>query len=279
MPDYIDIHNVPPGTTAADIAAAHAKDAEVQGKYGVEYHKYWFNEAAGKVFCLCHAPSSEAAAQVHREAHGLVADNIIEVQPNMAELFLGSAEINGAGAALLPGGGHDDRDPAIRTILFTDIVGSTSLTQQFGDEAAMEFLQLHDTIVRDALSALAGREVKHTGDGIMASFVSAASAIKCATRIQSELAAGRNGAKKHPVRVRIGVAAGEPVEHHDDLFGCTVQLAARLCAHAEAEQIVVSNVVAELCMGKGLRFEDLGEVQLKGFDQPVRAHTVKWGEA
>jgi len=79
-----------------------------------------------------------------------------------------------------------------------------------------------------------------------------------------------------PMRIRVGIAAGEPVERHNDLFGVTVQLAARLCSYAEAEQIIVSNVVAELCAGKILAFEDLGEVSLKGFDQPVRAHAVVW---
>ena len=67
-----------------------------------------------------------------------------------------------------------------------------------------------------------------------------------------------------------------PVEHHDDLFGCTVQLAARLCAHARPEEILVSNVVAELCDGKMLPFQNLGEVSLKGFEQPVRTHAVAW---
>jgi class 3 adenylate cyclase len=110
-----------------------------------------------------------------------------------------------------------------------------------------------------------------------ASFASAAGAVKCATQIQRELAKHREGgAHERPIRVRIGAAAGEPVEHHDDLFGATVQLAARLCSHALPEQIVVSNVVAELCTGKLLPFEDLGELVLKGFDRPVRAHAVAW---
>ncbi len=72
----------------------------------------------------------------------------------------------------------------IRTVLFTDIVGSTALTQELGDEDAMELVHLHDKIVRAALESSDGREVKHTGDGIMASFVSAAAAIKCAAQIQ-----------------------------------------------------------------------------------------------
>jgi class 3 adenylate cyclase len=262
--------------TAEDLAKAHASDLEVQKKYGVSYLKYWVNDSCGKAFCLVDAPNAEAANHVHREAHGMVAEKIIEVQPELAEGFLGGGKVNAVGAALIPGGVADARDPGIRTVLFTDIVGSTTLTQQVGDEAAMDLLHVHDTIVRNALADLGGREVKHTGDGIMASFVSAAAAIKCATRIQRELTKHCEKNRECPLKLRIGAAAGEPVEHHDDLFGSTVQLAARLCAHALPEQILVSNVVAELCIGKGLPFEDLGEVILKGFDRPIRAHAVTW---
>ena len=272
----MDIHEIPGGITADEVAKAHAHDAAVEDKYGVHYHKYWVNERAGKIFCLCEAPNAEAAMQVHREAHGQVAEKIIQVEPDVADLFLGGSEVNSAGAVLLPGGAADARDPGIRTVLFTDIVESTSLTQTLGDDVAMELLQIHDSVVRDALKALHGREVKHTGDGIMASFVSAAAAVRCAAQIQRELAQRAGEQSNHPVRVRIGGAAGEPVEHGNDIFGSTVQLAARLCSHAEPEQIVVSSVVADLCIGKGLMFRALGEVSLKGFDQPVHAHSVEW---
>lgn len=272
----MDIHDLH-GATPEDIAKAHALDLETQRKYGVDYRKYWFNESAGKVFCLIHAPSAEAAIQVHREAHGQVAEKLIEINPpELAEGFFGSAETNSAGAVLFAGGVADERDPGIRTVLFTDIVDSTTLTQQVGDEAAMAFLSVHDTIVRDALASLGGREIKHTGDGIMASFISAAAAVKCASRVHRELRKYREAHHECPVKVRIGAAAGEPVEHHSDLFGSTVQMAARLCSHALPEQILVSNVVAELCLGKRVAFQELGEVVLKGFDRPVRAHTVSW---
>jgi class 3 adenylate cyclase len=272
----MDIHEIPDGMTAADVAKAHAQDMAVQDKYGVHYHKYWVNEKEGKVFCLCHAPDAESADQVHKEAHGLRAGKIIKVEPDVAELFLGGSEINAEGAAVLPGGAADDRDPGIRTILFTDIVGSTSLTRKLGDEAVMELIHLHDSIVRDALKELGGREIKHLGDGIMASFVSAASAVKCATRVQRDLVKQGRENGDRALKVRVGIAAGEPVEHHDDLFGVTVQLAARLCSHAQPEEILVSNVVAELCQGKVLPFQDARELDLKGFDQPVRAHAVAW---
>lgn len=80
MPLYMDVHNHVEGLTAEAVAGAHKKDLEVQGKHGVQYHKYWFDEATGKVFCLVEAPSKEAAITVHREAHGLVADDLTEVQ-------------------------------------------------------------------------------------------------------------------------------------------------------------------------------------------------------
>ena len=275
MPLYMDIHEIDGGVPAEDVAKAHAEDVKVQDKYGVHYHKYWVNEKAGKIFCLCHAPNAEAATQVHREAHGMVADKIIEIQPELEEGFLGGIEVNEAGAAVVPGA-TNERDSGIRTILFTDIVESTTFTQTLGDEAAMMLLGVHDTIVRDALSALGGREVKHTGDGIMASFVSAAGAVRCAIQIQRELDKHAKANPERPLKVRVGAAAGEPVEQHNDLFGSTVQLACRLCEHAAPEQIVVTNAIAELCIGKGLRFEELGEVVLKGFGRPVRAHAVEW---
>src|SRR5213082_3503744 len=278
MPLYMDIHEVPGGVSAEDVAKAHAEDVKIEDKYGVHYHKYWVNEKAGKIFCLCHAPNSEAAIQVHREAHGMVADKIIEIQPELEEGFLGGIEVNEAGAAVVPGA-TSERDSGIRTVLFTDIVESTTFTQTLGDEAAMVLLGVHDTIVRDALSALGGREVKHTGDGIMASFVSTAGAVRCAIQIQRELDKHAQANPERPLKVRVRAAAGEPVEQNNDLFGSTVQLAARLCAHAQPEQILVSNAIPDLCIGKGLSFEEVGEVALKGFGAPVRAHAAAWKQA
>jgi class 3 adenylate cyclase len=275
MPMYMDIHEIH-GATAEAVAKAHGADVETQRKYGVEYLKYWFNESGGKLFCLIDAPSAEAATSVHREAHGLVAERIIEVEPELAEGFLGGGRANPSGAVLVPGGAENERDSGIRTVLFTDIVDSTMLTQRVGDDAAMVLLRIHDTIVRAALTASGGREVKHTGDGIMASFLSAAAAVRCATRIQRALAEYQREHAEYPIKLRIGAAAGEPIEHQHDLFGSTVQLAARLCSHAQPEQILVSNVIAELCIGKGLSFQDLGNVSFKGFEHPVRVHAVEW---
>jgi class 3 adenylate cyclase len=272
MPTFIDVHDLP-GVTEEDVAKAHAQDVNVQQKHGVDYVKYWVNRRQGKVFCLCTAPNAEAAAAVHRESHGLEALRIMEVQPELADAFMGASEIDNTGAALSPekGAGYDT---AIRTIVFTDIVGSTDMTQRLGDEIALALLEVHDEIVRGALKVTSGREVKHTGDGIMASFNSAHSAVRCGMQVQKDLAQHSTRFPDRALQVRIGMAAGEPIERNNDLYGSTVQLAARLCAHAQPSQILISNAVAELCIGKALPLTDIGRVTLKGFDQPIHAHAV-----
>lgn len=274
MPVFLDIHKLDSTLTPEQVAQAHSADMAVQAKHGVNYARYWFNQKQGKVFCLCTAPDALTARRVHEEAHGLVAEKVIEVDPDVLESFLGGGEDSVAGEVMLAGG--EQHDTAIRTILFTDLVGSTDMTQRLGDDAAMDQLRVHDGIAREALLVCNGREIKHTGDGIMASFVSAVSAMRCAIRIQQQMTLQSSRAGAYPLRVRIGSAVGEPVERNNDIFGTTVQLASRLCAQAEPGQIVVASALSELCGGKGLIFEELGELALKGFDRPVRAHRVRW---
>jgi class 3 adenylate cyclase len=158
------------------------------------------------------------------------------------------------------------------TILFTDLVSSTALTRQLGDERAQELVRRHNTIVREALHAHQGSEIKHTGDGIMASFLTASGAIACAIAIQRTIMRGPTD----EMAVHIGLNAGEPVVEDRDLFGTSVQMARRICDHATAGQIVVANVVRELAAGKGFLFADLGDVIPKGFEEPVRLYEVGW---
>ena len=273
MPLYMDIHTVP-GATPEALKQAHDADVAVQNKHHVCYHKYWFNEQAGKVFCLVEAPNAEAAAAVHREAHGLVAEKIIEVDPDMADGMLGPGVVSMAGAVMMPED-LDRRDNGTRSIMFTDIVGSTEMTSRHGDDAAIAMLGTHDLIVRTSINDHDGREVKHTGDGIMAAFNSAANAVKSACRIIGELNGHNSAGPEFPVIVRIGISAGEPVEQASDLFGSTVQLAARLCAQAEPGQVLVSNVVSDLCLGKNLKFYDAGECELKGFEGKIPTRAVE----
>ena len=172
--------------------------------------------------------------------------------------------------AAVPGG--------FRTIMFTDMEGSTGLTQRLGDERAQDLIRLHNTIVGSALYAQGGTLVKHTGDGIMASFPTASGAIECAIAIQRAFASHNDAAPAELVNVRIGINAGEPVAEGDDLFGTAVQLASRVCARADAGEILTSDVVRQLVAGKGFLFADRGEAELRGFEDPVRIYDVRWRE-
>jgi len=186
------------------------------------------------------------------------------------EEFLGEGEEGAAATAAPP------REPGgLVTILFTDVEGSTALTQRLGDAKAQEVLRTHNRIVRDALEAHTGSEIKHTGDGIMASFSSATRALECAIAIQRAFAEHSESAEE-PIRVRIGLNAGEPVAEEKDLFGTAVQLAARICAYAQPGEILAADVVQQLAAGKGFSFADKGEATLKGFEKPVRLHEVRW---
>jgi class 3 adenylate cyclase len=161
------------------------------------------------------------------------------------------------------------------TILFTDVEGSTSLTQRLGDAKAREILQEHERILREALRAYGGSEVKSMGDGFMVSFPSATRALECAVAIQ-RACAQHNETAEEPVRMRIGVNAGEPIAEAKDLFGTAVITAARIASQARGGEILVANVVRELAAGKGFLFADRGEVTLKGFEEPVRLYEVRW---
>jgi class 3 adenylate cyclase len=266
MPLFMDRHEVP-GATAVDLAAAHLKDLEIQDRYGVEYLNYWFDHDRQRGFCLVKGPDAQAVDAVHRESHGTVANQIIEVDEALVARFMGGITEHAAGEAYV--------ETAFRAILFTDLEGSTTLTQRLGDAGAMAVLRRHDEIVRDALRKTSGTEVKHTGDGVMASFRSVARAIEAAVLIQRGLAEAEHAAGM-PLAVRIGIAAGEPVTEGDDLFGTAVQLASRLCNRATPRSIVVASSVRDLAIGKGFRFGAARAVRLKGFDEPIRASEVIW---
>lgn len=268
MPIYLDRHDLK-GLTAADIAEAHRKDLEVQGQYGVRFLTYWFDDTRGTAFCLIEAPDIETAMRVHDEAHGEIARDVIEVDLSAVEAFLGRiSDPDRVGA------GERGIDPALRTIMFTDIVDSTAMTERLGDARAVEMVRAHDAMVRRVLHDKGGREVKHTGDGIMAAFDDAADAVDAARAIQRAFEAF-NLASREKLRVRIGLDAGEPVADHNDLFGATVQMAARLCQSAEPDTILVSEAVSGALPGR-FSLVDLGSRNLKGFGRPVETFAVDW---
>ncbi len=272
MAIFMDRHELA-GTSAADIAEAHRKDLDIQDRYGVKFLTYWYDPRRGNAFCLVDAPDMETAQCVHREAHGFIAGEVIEVALSAVEAFLGRINDPEPASGQIPGemdGGH-------RAILFTDIVGSTAMTSRLGDRMATELVRAHDSVVRRCLGQSGGREVKHTGDGIMAAFASTAQAVNCAMMIQKEFQRF-NDANPEPIHVRIGLDCGEPIEDSNDLFGSTVQLAARLCAAASKDQIVVSeNIFREF--GASEIFVHATQRKLKGFSKPVLVFQCDWTNA
>ena len=276
MPVYMDRHYVE-GATRHAVADAHQKDLALQDKYNVKFLTYWFDEMRCTAFCLIEAPNRDMIERAHDEAHGLVPNEIIEVDPAVVDAFLGRIKDP---PATSPEKSEGTRvDPGFRAIMFTDLKDSTRMTTLYGDAKALHLLHVHNALTRNSLNAHRGREIKHTGDGIMASFASVPDAVECAIAIQKAFAAYNQEHAEAPLYLRIGMSAGEPIEEHGDLFGKAVQLAARLCAHAEPAQILIDQVVLDQWSGKQLPFADLGEVTPKGFAHAVRVYEVQWMQA
>ena len=273
MPIYMDRHNTG-GATRQVIAVSHEKDLAIQGKYGVRFITYWFDEVLSKAFCLVDAPNKDSLQKVHEEAHGNVANEIIEVDPAMVEAFLGRITdpppIYSCGPVQL--------DSASRAIMFTDLQDSTGMTARLGDAKALDLLHTHNSLTRKALREHTGREVKHLGDGIMASFASIDQSLECAISIQRAFAAYNVQNSSAPLHLRIGLSVGEPVEDDNDLFGRTVQLASRVCTHAKPDQILVTEDVIAQSTGKTSLFLSRDPLTPKGFDHPIQVYEVLWSE-
>jgi adenylate cyclase len=162
------------------------------------------------------------------------------------------------------------------TVMFTDIAGSTAMTQALGDEGAQKVVRIHNRIVREALSAHAGKEVKHTGDGIMASFARTSDGIDATIQMQIETAKHNEANPDLPLHLKIGLNAGEPIAEDNDLFGTVVQLSAHIVDKAAADQIFVSEIVRGICAGKSYKFINLGTFEMKGFSENPTLFEVIW---
>jgi eukaryotic-like serine/threonine-protein kinase len=161
------------------------------------------------------------------------------------------------------------------TVLFTDIEGSTQLTEELGDREWMEVLRKHNEIVREELALHSGFEVKSQGDGFMLAFSSARDALRCARGIQRAVA--ESDSNGHRLRVRIGLHTGEPIREADDFYGKAVIQAARIAAEARGSEILVSSLVRDLTESSGeFAFATPREVELKGLSGTHKVSPVLW---
>lgn len=270
MPIFMDRHD-DVDASPEEVAAAHLEDIKVQDRHGCRAFTYWLDEHRKTIFCLIEAPDAESVHRMHQEAHGLVPNQVIEVDPTAVSGFLGRVSDPESSPR------EPIHESGFRALMFTDMANSTDITHKLGDDAAYVVLKRHQEIILDALSTHQGREVDRAGDGFLMSFASVTHAVGCAVTIQRELDRHNSGkVGDAPIRVRIGLGAGEPVADGNALFGSTVNMTARICAHALPDQILASAVVRELCVGKGFVFEHHGSVTLKGFPHPVSLDAVQW---
>jgi class 3 adenylate cyclase len=258
--------------TREAVELAHLKDLEVQDKYGVKFLTYWFDEERGTTFCLIEAKNETVIKDVHEEAHGDMPNEIIPVDPDTVRLFLGRLE-----DPVSPENQSSEKiGSAFRIIMFTDLEGSTAMTTALGDKKSMHLLHIHNAITRNAIRDHNGREIKHTGDGFMVSFISADDGTQCAAKIQKMFASHSMETPEHELHVRIGLSAGEPVEENNDLFGSTVQMAARVCNSARPDQILAVQSVRDNCSHHQPEFIPVGEKLLKGFNEPTSLYEIPW---
>ncbi len=161
------------------------------------------------------------------------------------------------------------------TIIFTDVEGSTTLTQRLGDAPARDLMRHQESIIRKAIEDNKGWVVKTMGDAFMASFSSATRALDCAVCIQRSLL-DYNETAEEPIKVRIGVNVGEPIAEEMDLFGTAVTLASRIASHAVGGQVLVSESVRQIVSGRRFTLSDHGEALLRGFDEPIHLYELDW---
>jgi class 3 adenylate cyclase len=277
LPIFMDRHEPPPGGvffTRDDVFNMHGLDLSVESKHGVRFLGALIDLDQQMGFCIAEAPHAEAVQAMHSEAHGNTYSKIIEIDDDTLKAFLGvTKSLEELGHQGDPKWGVAFQ-PSLRTILFTDLEGSTEMNRTLGDERALAVRRRLDDIVKNALFATSGRQIKTLGDGVLACFMSVVKALECARHVQQ--AVSRIESTDRPLRLRVGLAAGEPVADGDDLFGLAVNLASRVCDACEPGAVFVTSTVRDLAAGKGYEWDDAGEHSFKGFDEPVRVYRLRW---
>lgn len=174
-------------------------------------------------------------------------------------------------------GGSDDRGQGtFRAVLFTDLVEHSQMIVGLGDEKGREMLRHHERLTREVLDEFDGTEIKTLGDGFMASFATVSQGLRCGVALQRRFREWNHQTAAPDLIVRVGLNAGEPIEEDGDLFGSSVILAARIAAAADGGEILVSNAVRDLVVGKGFDFSGSHEIDAKGFDEPITVWRVDW---
>ncbi|MCL6267295.1 nickel-binding protein [Flagellimonas myxillae] len=243
MPIFMDRHIVP-GIEAKHAAQAHREDLRIQDEYGCRCMTYWVDEDRGSAFCLIDAPDIESVKQMHDRAHGLIPHDIIQVNSNVVEAFLGRISDPEAYKDLADPDLKIFNDPAFRIIMVAKTRDIQLLKHGIGLEKSKKLISLYHEVMRQELLNFEGRQVETEDFGFVASFVSVTQAVNCAVSVQEKLHFAAE-----LLELRIGLNAGMPVDKSKDLFGDTVKMADYLCWMGSGNQIVLASIIKEIYKG------------------------------
>ncbi len=237
MPIYMDRHDVSEEVTAEIVAQLHHEDLKIQHRYGCRGLTYWFDDKRKTAFCLVEAPNIEAIQTMHNDAHGEVANRIIEVDGQIVESFLGRIEDpqKSKNATL-----NIINDPAFRTIMVTTIKRLS-----FKKSTVKELngaVQDHNRAMAETIHSHKGRIVKQETDYSLTSFDSVTNAVLCAITINAELERTWNGLYGSHLKLNIGLSVGVPVTEKEGIFEDTIKSAERMSSIAQGKTIISSDV-------------------------------------
>lgn len=245
MPLYMDIHFIGE-VNIEDTRKAHLADLAVQEKYGVTYLQYWFNEEAGTVYCLMEGPDKESCAATHREANGITACQIVEVEGGMYDLFMGENQKLDHGLVRKESG---EVDAGYRYILTLDIIAQTQSTTTI-DFNQLKLPKIPKDKALQYISDCNGKEIKKEGfDSIVAVFETPEKILKCAHTIQKDFLKYHSAADSETgtISFNMGISAGQPLTKSEGFFEEAIQLSKRLCLIAGDSEIATTRLFEELC--------------------------------
>jgi AraC-like DNA-binding protein len=231
----MDRHDLSETVTAEAVAKAHQEDLKIQHQFGCKGLTYWFDENRKTAFCLVEAPEMKAVSEMHNKAHGMIPNQIIEVDSNVVNAFLGRIGDPKFQPNSFEAGKNIINESAHRTILISKISDFATLKAKYGKNEAKLFADFYNELIRNLINQNGGREVKRLKGGSVISFSASSKAINCAKKILAEVT------NQYPYfQITIGLNSGPPVTDNQEFFGETIRLAQRLCDTGKIGHIMIS---------------------------------------
>lgn len=253
MPLYMDKHYLL-GATAEAVSRAHMADLDNQAKYSCRAITYWFDENSGEAFCLIEAPDKNSVEELHRKSHGFIPNQVIEVDSNLVNLFLGRIS-DPPKDKNLDQSEFIIKESGSRTILYIDFKYESLINLSLGDENYFEILNIRNDMIRELLLTHNGREVlENTEGGFMSSFMNASDSVDCALEIQKFVKDHNNSNPKIRFNVGMGLCLGNPVSEKEGLFSESIQIAKNLCYNSNNDKIMVSSSISEVFKEENLKY-------------------------